>query len=184
MKALKIFLLILGAIIVLLLATYTTNGGFKKIEIRIEKQGGEIMVYEEVTGDYMQTPTVTEKVYQMLLNEENIETTKGVGIFYDNPAVVEKAKLRSEVGCIVDIADSLTLALLSEKYLVQTLPEKEYIVTEFPMKGIASIMIGIMRVYPALHKYNDTHGYCPAPITEIYDNIEKKTIFRQEIVKK
>jgi DNA gyrase inhibitor GyrI len=182
MKALKIILIILGAIIVLLFAVYALNGGFKKIKIRIEEQGGEIMVYENVIGDYMQTPVITEKIYKLLLNDEKIETKKGIGIFYDNPATVEKEKLRSEVGCIVENVDSLTLAMLSEKFLVKTIPVKEYIVTEFPMKGVASIMIGIMRVYPALHQYGEKHGYCPSAIIEIYDNEAKETTFRQEIV--
>ena len=183
MKALKIILIIIGVLIVLIVGIYAYNGGFKKIEIRIEKQGGEIMVYETVSGDYMQTPEVTDRVYQSLLNDEKIETTKGIGIFYDDPSKVDKDKLRSEVGRVMENADNATIALLSEKYQVKIIPEQEYIVTEFPMEGFATIMIGIMKVYPALNKYCEKNGYRDSPIIEIYDNVNKKTVYRQEIIK-
>ena len=183
MKTLKIILIIIGVLVVLILGIYACNSGFKKVEIRIEKQGGEVMVYETVTGDYMQTPEVADKIYHALLDNENIATTKGIGIFYDDPSKVAKENCRSEVGCIVNEADSATIAMLSEKYLVKILPEQEYIVTEFPMKGFMTIMIGMMKVYPALDKFSKQHGYCESPITEIYDNVNKKTTYRQEIVK-
>ena len=181
MKALKIILIILGVLIVLIAGTYAYYGGFKKVEVRVEEQGGEIMVYEEVTGDYSQTYKVSDRIFNSLQNDEKIETTKGIGIFYDDPAKVEKEKMRSEVGCVVENADSTTIAELSEKYKVKIIPRQNYIVTEFPMKGFMSIMIGIMKVYPALDKYCEEHGYGESPIIEIYDNANKKTIYRQEI---
>lgn len=181
MKALKIVLIILGIVIILIAGTYAYYGGFKKIEVRIEEQGGEIVVYEEVIGDYSQTYEISNKVYSTLQNEEKIETTKGIGIYYDDPGKVAKESLRSEVGCIVENVDNTVIAKLSEKYNVKIIPRKEYIVTEFPMKGFMSIMIGIMKVYPALDSYSEEHGYGDSPIIEIYDNVNKKTIYRQEV---
>lgn len=181
MKALKIILIILGILVVLIVGTYAYYGGFKKVEIKIEEQGGEVMVYEEVIGDYSQTYEASDRVYNSLLNEEKIETTKGIGIFYDDPEKVEKGSLRSEVGCVVENIDSAAIAKLSEKYKVKVIPRKEYIVAEFPMKGFMSIMIGIMKVYPALDTYCEKHGYGNSPIIEIYDNANKKTIYRQGI---
>lgn len=182
MKALRIILIILSVLLVLIIGIYAFYGGFKKIEVRIEEQGGEMVVYEEVTGDYMQTHEVSDKIYYSLLNDDKIETTKGIGIYYDDPGKVAKENLRSEIGCVVENIDSATVAILSEKYNVKTLPVQNYIVTEFPMNGFMSIMIGIMKVYPALDKYGEEHGYGDSPIIEIYDNVNEKTIYRQEII--
>ncbi|HCO68693.1 MAG TPA: hypothetical protein DIT04_13175 [Dysgonomonas sp.] len=162
---------------------YAYYGGFDEIPVRVEKQGGETIVFEKVTGDYSQTPLYTDKIYNSLLNEDNLETTRGFGIFYDNPKDVETEKLRSEAGCIIDVElDSLQQARLTEKYNLKTLPESNYIIAEFPYKGSVSIMVGIFKVYPILEKYAEQNGLTAAgPVTEIYDVPGMKIVYRQEI---
>jgi len=181
MKKIKIILIILAVLAVLFLVIYAYYGGFTKVSFRIENQGGEIIVYENVTGDYSQTTKVSDRIYYTLLNDEKIETTKGIGIYYDNPKTVAKENLRSEIGCIVENADSATLTILPEKYQVKTLPQSEFIVTEFPFKGKLSILFGIIKVYPALNKFCEEKGYAESPITEIYDVPNKKIIYRKPI---
>ena len=176
----KIVLIILAILVVLFIVIFAYYGGFMKISFRVENQGGEIVVYENVIGDYSQSAKVSDKVYYALLNDEKIETTKGFGIYYDNPKKVAKEKLRSEIGCIIENADSTILARLSEKYQVKTLPQSNFVVAEFPFKGKLSVFFGIMKVYPALDKFNKEHGYIESPITEIYDVPNKKIIYRKE----
>ena len=183
MKIMKVILIIFAILMVLLIVIYAYYGGFKKISFRIENQGGEVVVYENITGDYSQSPKVSDRVYYTLLNDEKIETTKGFGIYYDNPKIVAKDKLRSEIGCIVENVDSATLARLAEKYQVKTLPQSEFVVTEFPFKGKLSVLFGVLKVYPALDKFNKQHGYIESPITEIWDIPNKKTIYRKETKK-
>ena len=178
-KIMKIFLIIIVAIVILLACLYAYYGGLKKVEIKIQNQGGETIIYESVIGDYNQTPKYTDKVYYDLLNNEGIETTKGIGIFYDNPKNVDKNKLRSDVGCVLDDADNTVIAKISGKYQIKTLPEGNYIYAEFPMKGSVSFIIGIMKVYPTLNAYCEKHGYKDSPITEIYDVPNKKIIYRK-----
>ena len=183
MKTLKIVVIILAILLASLIAVYAYYGGFNKISFGIEKQGGEFIVYENLTGDYSQSPKVSDRVYNTLLNNEKIETTKGIGIYYDNPKTIAKEKLRAEIGCIIENADSATLARLAEKYQVKTLPENEFVVAEFPFKGQLSVLLGIMKVYPALDKFNKENGYIESPITEIYDVSNKKIIYRKEAKK-
>jgi DNA gyrase inhibitor GyrI len=178
----KILLITIAITIVLIAVFHAYYGGFKKITIRVEEQGGEVLVYENVIGDYKQTSAITNKVYHALLNNEKIETTKGFGIFYDNPKTVEKSKLRSEVGCIVENLDSVTISQLSMKYQVKTLPKSQYIVTEFPFKGGMSILIGIMKIYPAITKYIKKEGLKDGSIMEIYDCSNKTITYRKEII--
>ncbi len=181
MKIMRITLSVFAVLMVLLLAVYADYGGFRTISFKIETQGGETIVYETVTGDYSQTPKVLDKIYYSLLNDEKIATTKGIGIYYDNPKKVEKDKLRSEIGCIIENTDSATLIKLSEKYQVKALPQSSFVVAEFPFKGQLSVLLGIMKVYPTLEAYSKEHGYSDSPITEIYDVPNGKIIYRKDI---
>jgi DNA gyrase inhibitor GyrI len=176
----KVILIIFAVLVAVFIVVYAYYGGFRKISFRIESQGGETVVYENVTGDYSQSAKVSDRIYYALLNDEKVETTKGFGIYYDNPKKVAKEKLRCEVGSIVENADSATLSKLAEKYPMKTLPQSNFAVTEFPFKGKLSVMFGIMRVYPALEKFNKEHGYIDSPVTEIYDVPNRKIIYRQE----
>jgi DNA gyrase inhibitor GyrI len=178
MKIIKIIFAIIVAIMALLVIAYAYYGGFQTVTFSEKKQGGEVIVYEEMIGDYSQTPKVQEKIYQTLLNDEKIETTKGFGIYYDHPKKVETSKLRSEVGCIVDGLDSAAMAKLSEKYNVKTLPISDCVVAEFPYKGVPSIFISMMKVYPALEKYCTQQGIRNETVMEIYDIGNKVIIYR------
>ena len=180
MSVLKIILLCVAVLVVLLTVGYAYFGGFKTIIFKEEIQGGETIVYEEMIGDYSQTPKVQDKIYHALLTDEKIETTKGIGIYYDNPKQVEKSKMRSEIGCIVEGLDSTAIAKLSEKYKVKTLPKSKCIVTEFPHKGMMSVFVGIMKVYPAFEKYCKQNGAGNNPMLEIYDIPNKKIVYRTE----
>jgi uncharacterized glyoxalase superfamily protein PhnB len=175
----KIVLLIILVVLILLIAAFAYFGGFSKITIQNSSLGGEILVYENLTGAYNQAGKITDKVYYTLLNEYNIETTKGFSIFYDNPKHVEQSKLRSEIGCIVDNIDNQTLETLKENLLVKTLPAENRISAEFPFKGSFSIMLGLMKVYPAFEKYIAEHNLADGPVMEIYDVPNKKIIYRK-----
>ena len=178
MKILKITSIVIIVLVIIVGTVYAYYGGFRTIKFTEEIQGGETLVYEEMMGDYSQSPTVQMKIYEALLNE-GIETTKGFGIYYDDPKTVETSQLRSEVGCIVEGLDCEAIAQLSEKYNVKTLPAGNCIVTEFPNKGMLSILIGIIKVYPALETYCKQQGANNSPVMEIYDVPNKKIIYRK-----
>ncbi len=124
-----------------------------------------------------------DSVYYFLLNDLNIATTKGVGIYYDNPQQVETSKLRSEIGCFLDSpVDSIQMAKISEKFRIKEIAKGQYLTTEFPNKGMLSIIVGIIKVYPAMTKFMEENGYKDqSPVTEIYDEPTKTIIYRKEI---
>lgn len=166
-------------IIALLFGLYSYYGGFYEIKIRTETVGGETMVYKKVKGDYKQTSSVTNEVYSYLLNDLDIETYKGAGIFYDNPKQVKKEELRSESGCIIDPADMPKLDTTRCKYEIKQLPYRVSVVTEFPYKGGISVLIGLIRVYPKLEEYVRTHHLPEHAVVEIYDVPGRKIIYRK-----
>lgn len=183
MKFLKIFLAIIIVLLVAVLGFYGYYGGFTDVSFRIETQGGETVVYEEVTGDYFKTRVHVDKISDSLLQEESIETTRGFGIFYDNPKKVPANKLRSQAGAVIDMEiDSLQRVHLSEKYNLKILPRTKYIVTEFPYKGSVSVIVGLYRVYPALERFSKNNNITgDGPVTEIYDATNKKITYRKEL---
>lgn len=183
MKAIRIILIIILVFMLALTGIYAYYGGFSSIHISESYQGGETVVYETVSGDYSQTTEVTDRIYYALLNDFHIQTKKGFGIFYDNPQQVEKRKLRSESGCMLDnLPDSTIMADISKRFNVKTLPEGNYITAELPMKGSLSIFVGLMKVYPAINKYMEEKGISDTtPVTEIYDITNGKIIYRKQI---
>lgn len=181
--------IVIGAIIIaLILASgiicYWYYGGFYPVEIQEKQQGGEVVIYENVNGDYSQAGSVSNKLYYALLYNDTLNTSKGFGTFYDNPQKVEKDRLRAEVGCIIEGVDSLRIARLRKKYKMKNLSEKKYIVTELPLKGYISILIGLTKIYPAITKYCIENGYSnDTPVTEIYDMERKVIVYRKEVSK-
>lgn len=179
----KTALIIIAIVILSLVFVCVYYGAFKTISPKIKKCGGETLVFEKVTGHYKQSGEVSDRVYNKLIKDYNIETTKGFGLYFDNPKEVEESKLRSEVGCILERKDTSKLEDISKDFLVGTCPNEDYIVAEFPFKGKMSIIFGIMKVYPALNKFAEENGYSiNSPVMEIWDVPNKKTIYRKKIV--
>lgn len=172
--------IIIGIVIVLLFGAYVYYGGFHPIKIKAETTGGETIVYKKVRGDYKQTSSATNEVYDYLLTTLKIQTYKGIGIFYDNPKNVKKEELRSEAGCIIEPSDMNKLEAAPCKYEIKQLPQSRSIVVEFPYKGSLSVLIGLVRVHPKLEKYIRTNHLPDAPIVEIYDVPGKKIIYRRD----
>lgn len=174
--------IIIGLILVSGFICYWYYGGFLPVNIQERIDGGEIVVFEDVVGDYSQAGPVSNKLYYSLLYTDTLNTSKGFGVFYDNPQKVERSKLRSEVGCVLDSVDSLRLNRVKAKYKVKELPQQVYIVTELPLKGYLSILLGLTKVYPAITKYCIEKGYSEdSPVTEIYDMKRKTITYRKEI---
>jgi len=188
MKIMKVVLIIIAILVVLFVVIYAYYGGFTKVSFKIENQGGETFVYEEMIGDYGKTYKVMEKIHIALLNDEKIATAKGAGIYYDSPKEVEKSKLRSEIGGIAEGLDSATIAKLAEKYNVKTLPKGKYLVAELPYKGELSGIVAVMKVMPNMEKYCKQHPQNYGPVVEIFDAVgyydgkgAGKIIFRRMI---
>ncbi len=159
-------LVVIIAIIILALSYY---GLFAKIEIGNKETGPFWLVYEKHIGDYSKTGAIMDKVFNELLNDESIKTTRGFGLYYDNPKNVEEEKLRSIVGCILEDSDEDKVPFLEKRYNVKKFPQSDSIVAQFPFKGMLSILVGVFKVYPKLGEYIERNNYPKTPIMELYD---------------
>ncbi len=184
MKIVKIIVGVIVAITVILVLAIANYGGFTKVSVQIKEEGGEKLVYEKFMGSYDKTAAVAQKL-EYLLEKENVKTFKGFGIYYDNPRFVKKDSLHSDVGCIMENADTSRIYWLKGKFNIKTCPVKNYITAEFPFKGKISIMVGVLKVYPALMKFVKDNNYDEkGPIMEIYDMPNHKILYRKEAAKK
>ncbi|MBN2747373.1 MAG: GyrI-like domain-containing protein [Bacteroidales bacterium] len=181
MKILKVLGILILVIIALAVGAFAYFGGFHKVEFKTVTTGGEVLVYEDMLGDYSKSPAVMDKVYSALLDNYKIETTKGIGIYFDNPQNKAVEELRSEIGCIVEPKDTALLKSISD-FKIKVLPVQEYLVAEFPYKGGVSIIVGLMKVYPAMTNYvKENNLPVDSPVMEIYD-VPNKTIQYRRLI--
>lgn len=164
---------IIGIVIILLIGVLTGvlayYGLFSSVQVTEKNVGPYLLVYTKHIGDYNNVAPVMDKVYYDLKDHYDIETTKGFGLYYDNPQEVAKENLRSIVGCIVEDKTMTDLREVRNKYGVKEYPLSKSVVAEFSHKGYLSIVIGVMKVYPKLNEYIQGHKYDQNPIMELYD---------------
>ncbi|MCD7972646.1 MAG: hypothetical protein LUG18_08250 [Candidatus Azobacteroides sp.] len=165
------------------MALYIYYGGLHNIEFTTLRVGGETMVYEELHGEYIMAGQVTDRIYQQLVENEQIKPSKKVGVYYGDPQRVSRHNhLRFEGGCLLDHVDSIQLVALQQKYKVKALPKCSYLTAEFPLKGFISNLVGIIKIYPHLEDYLDEKGIRTfQPITHIYDTENNKIIYRLQL---
>lgn len=156
---------------------------FKKIDLSIDVQGGELIVFKSKTGDYRSSGNVMDEIYESLKTDFNIKSYKGFGIYYDNPREVRRELLRYDAGCIINKQDVSNINKLKERFEIAECPKKRYLIAEFPYKGKTSAIIGVMKVYPAILKYlNKQELPHNGSVMEIYDIPGKRIIYRKELV--
>ncbi len=165
----KIIILIVVLLIIGLLFFLAKFGLFAKVIISEREFGPYWLAYVKHYGDYSKVGPKMDELYYDLKDNFSIETTKGFGIFYDNPQRVSKDQLRSVVGCIVEGKAFSDLEKAREKYGVEEYPASKSIVAEFPYQGKMSIIIGLLKVYPKLSEYVQKRQLKEAPIMELYD---------------
>ncbi len=169
---------IIGIIVVLgiivLLVYLSKYGLFSSVKITEKNTGPYLLVYKKHLGDYKNVGPVMDKLFYDLKDNHAIATTKGFGLYYDNPQDVAKENLRSIVGCIIEGKSVENLKNISSKYGIKEYPISKSVVAEFPYKGKMSIILGIFKVYPKLSAYFDEYKYASTPIMELYDQPNEK----------
>lgn len=125
------------------------------------------------------------KVYDALSGAKVVSLT-GIGIYYDDPAIISGELLRSDVGSVINPKDAATVAknLYATGVRINTLSAGTKVVITFPLRNSISYMIGPMKVYPVMTKYMKEKGYnLEVPRVEVYDMTAKKIYYIADIVK-
>ncbi|MFA7081981.1 MAG: GyrI-like domain-containing protein [Bacteroidales bacterium] len=185
MKLIRKLITLILVFIVIIVGAYAYFGGFTKIDFKVEEAGGEMVVYREMQGSYGKSADLMKSMGEELVSDFEVNVSKGIGIYYDNPNEVESDNFKWEIGSIIITDDKNKIEELKKTFLVKTLPNQEYISFDLPLKGYFSIMVGSFKVYPKIKEYLEIRGYSSeVPIMEIYDNQNKRITYRAQLVKK
>lgn len=177
MRVAKIIAIVAAALFIALLIALSRYGLFASVDISEKVTGPYLLVYKKHVGDYNNVGPIIHEIHNDLKINYSIETARGFGLYYDDPRQVDSAKLRSVVGCIVEGSSIEDLYKVSKKYGVKEYPSSTSVVAEFPYKGVASILMGVLRVYPKLGAYLDEHKYKQTPVMEFYDQPNEKIVY-------
>lgn len=177
----KILFFIVVVLLIILVVTSFNLGLFVSVSIKEKVMGPFKLVYKEHIGPYKETGKIQNEIYYSLLNEKNIETYKGFGIYYDDPQDTPQNELRSKSGCILEEKDYDKIHQLENDYNLMEFEKQKFIYTEFPYKSKLSIVMGIFKVYPKIEKYVKEKGYKKREVMEIYNVPNKKIIYLMPI---
>jgi hypothetical protein len=167
----------LVVIITIAFLTLAYYGLFAKVTIVEQEVGDFWLLYEKHVGDYKDVGPVIDRIYSKLLGEDGITPSRGFGLYYDDPKKVEKKNLRSIVGCILDKQDESKIDYLKTNYQIKNFPSSKSVIVIFPYKGLPSIFLGVLKVYPKLSEYLAHKKYSPVPVMEIYDRPNEKIVY-------
>lgn len=160
-------------------------GMFAPYEVQEMNIGPYKYVYKEHIGPYEETGQIGLEIYEDLM-ADGIVTTRGLGVYYDNPSVTPKEELRSEMGSIVETHDYEKFEAVKDKYMVREVPVTKAVTIKFPIKNMLSYMFGPMKVYPIIEKHFEEMDYSMDYVDvgyEIYDEPNNEIIYAVPIVK-
>ena len=176
----KIIVFFLMCIFLLVLAIFgllVQAGLFYKPVVIEAKSGPYTIAYLENIGDYAQVGKLQMQIINSIKNDFGIDSVRGIGVYLDNPAKVEKTKLRSELGFIIEGNNIKKLKQLKTKFKIKTIKKQICLISEHPFINPLSIIVGMIKIYPMFNKYMagkpNTYTYS----VEIYDMSGKKVIY-------
>ncbi len=176
MDFMKLGAIFLAMFTILVISISIFFGSFNIIKFNVEELGPFDVVFEDYIGDYKETGPVMDKIYYDLIEDE-IETTKGFGLYYDDPAKVDASELRSKIGVILEPEHKDKIEFIKTKYNYNVLDVEKYVVTSFPYYNKMSIIMGIMKVYPKLAEYVSENDLQMNAVMEIYDIPNKRITY-------
>jgi DNA gyrase inhibitor GyrI len=178
-KIFKVFLAVLLVIALSFFGMLYYHDFFSSPQVVEKEMGPYTLVTKRFVGAYHKVGPTMDEV-DSWLRENGVESTKGVGLYHDDPANVEESQLRSDVGNIVENVDEEVLVKIKEKFEVREIPKTKSAVIEFPIKSPLSYMIAPMKAYPALTQHWIEKGYAVTDSDvgiEIYDIPGKVTSY-------
>jgi AraC family transcriptional regulator len=148
-----ILLPLLVAIIVYFSYLFYYVGAFKSVEISEGKVGPFNMLFKNHSGAYHKIVPLIQEV-ETWAKANGLACKLSFGEYLDDPNETEEGRLRSRGGCLVNEGEKFP-EQLPEGFLVQSLPERDYVIAKFE----GSPGIGPLKVYPKVIEYFVEKGY-------------------------
>jgi DNA gyrase inhibitor GyrI len=159
MRYILLFVAVAIAAFGIFLSTYL--GAFKGVDISHAAQGPFTTVYLEHVGPYHKVNKIIEKV-EKYMQTQGVVCGRTFGEYIDDPQVVEEARLRSKVGCLVEKVPEN----MPEDFKSGQIPQGNYVIAVFT----GSPGIGPLKVYPRVNDYMLNQKMKQSgPVIEIYE---------------
>ena len=178
--------LIIAIILILVIYFFYSTHFLTPVKVSVESFEKINIAYVPYIGPY-------NEAYKQNFNIENILSQKVsgtdfkkqpcFGIYYDNPQVTPKEKLRSVVGKILPeglLTDNDRADLKKRGIRFSTLNLNKCAVIHYPFDGVTALYAGMMRCYPALNKWLSEHKeeqQEPTAMIELYGYVDGKVSF-------
>ena len=141
----------------------TASGLFHvRIKVREARLPEMRVAYKPLVGPYKNSGADFEALIK-LVESYGVKPEWTLGVYYDNPREVPDAECRYAVAYVLQqdrkemvprhIQKEVSEGLKMAGYTERQLPSAPALTARFPFKGVVSIILAIMRVYPALDKY-------------------------------
>jgi len=181
MKAVKIIAAFLVFIVLAVASLLGYLGMFSTVAVSEKEAGPYIYAFKKYTGPYSGSGKVFDEVHSELTSI-GVTSETGIGVYYDNPAVVDESRLRSDCGTVISEADVVKVQKIKD-LAISTIPKGMFITAEFPVKNALSYMLGPIKVYPSFNEHMEGKKYKPAPGIEIYDMKDRKILYLMQVIK-
>jgi hypothetical protein len=162
----RTIVIIIIVLFVLFLGTSFYAGMFDKLSLEIAQVGPYPIVYREYKGPYDEVKFALHDVYRYLKTKRMQWTSRGIGIFYDDPRTVKQQDLRGIAGCVTDTL----LTNLDTPYKSQILPKTRAIVGTFHIRSFLSNYTGTQKYYSAKESFaRENKVVLAGPVIELFD---------------
>ncbi len=157
-------LLLISSILVLIVAfifayLYRT-GLFYKVEVRTGKPSLDTicLAYKFYQGSYREIPKAFNSLHSIVKRSSSL---RPLGIYYDDPDLVEQGKQRYAIGIILNDADLVEsvdshleeLMLKNDYNIVWITKINHAVLTEFPRRTFLANIWAVKTVYPKLKEF-------------------------------
>jgi hypothetical protein len=160
--------------VMVLIGTSYWAGLFDSIQLAQRRVGPYSLLYREHRGPYQGMRLVMRETAALLKETYGREPRRGFGIYYDDPATVDAAELRSIGGCITDTL----IAEPGGAYRSRVFEETDAVVGTFRLRSLFSYMVGVQKFYPALETFLEKGRLRQVgPVMEIYDLDREEILF-------
>ena len=141
---------------------------FKDVVINEKNMGPYMVVYEPRIGDFKGTLDEADKVVDRL-REKGFNPERRAIIYYDYTGSTPVKEWKSEVGCLVEIAEQGRKEEIKNNFNLRLLPQGKYATAYFPYKNSLSTNIAAAKIFPELLKRKRV-GTKETPILVIFDD--------------
>lgn len=181
MKALRYFVIVISSLIALGFFLLWYVGVFDKVDLEKRSSPSYLVAGYNFKGSYQQIGPIMGEV-DSLLRLIGVNSTKGFGIYFNDPNTTPEAELESYVGNVIE-GDSRNRIeeILSLGLQVDTIPAGTAWVASMAIRSQFSYMVGPIRAYPMLEEAVKEADDEVSLVYEIYD-LDKKIIHYSMLV--